>query len=290
MAVTFTQPIVGEVLDFASSVRFTGTAPPSVASVSLVAVDVSPEVPFVSAPVTGGLWAATRKFSAPGTRHIEARGFDANENAVKGAVTPLTFTLHQSQLSGYQPPLAVLPHLDKIAHLLEVADRVSNGFIDSKAVFRLPGGQLVIDSNLDLDSDGSSFSAQDATGQSGTSLRMPGGKPVDANAVPFFVLPLAFAHAHGMNLGDFAAVLYKDKVAFALFADVGPTNKIGEGSIALHRALGHEAIKNGHLIDTDIPRDVITITFPGSGNGHFQDNVTVAQAGKALFEALGGAV
>ena len=41
--------------------------------------------------------------------------------------------------------------------------------------------------------------------------------------------------------------------------------QLGEGSIALHRALGHETIINGKLIDEAIDEGVITIVFPASG-------------------------
>ena len=290
MPVAFSQPVPGEILDFAAAVRFAGVAPAGVASVALIAIDVDPPVAFAVAPVAGGVWAATRKFSGPGVRHIEARGLDGGGAPVAGAVAIVTFTLHVSQLAGYQPPLATLPHLGKITHLLEVSDRVANGFVDSRAVFALPGGQVYIDSNLDLDTDGSRFAAQDATGQNDTSLHTAGGKPVDSETVPYFVLPPAFAHAHGMRLGDLAAVLSRDRIAFAVLADYGPPDKIGEGSIALHRALGHETILRGRLHDSDIPRDVLTVTFPGSGTGHLPTSDTIATNGKALFVALGGVV
>ena len=48
---------------------------------------------------------------------------------------------------------------------------------------------------------------------------------------------------------------------------LGPRHGIGEGSIALHRALGHETIVNGRLRNVGIDRGVITIVFPHSGDG-----------------------
>ncbi|MFL6262904.1 MAG: glycoside hydrolase family 75 protein [Thermoanaerobaculia bacterium] len=160
-----------------------------------------------------------------------------------------------------------------------------------KAIFKLPGGQLYYDSALELDSDGSRFAAQDRTGQSDTSLHQPDGSPVDADTVPFFVLPLGgFRRQFGIELGDIAAVLHRDQVEFAVFADMGPPQGLGEGSIALHRSLGHETIRGGRFHDEGIDRDVITIVFPGSGDGTPQTPERVREVGRKLFQELGGNV
>jgi hypothetical protein len=61
---------------------------------------------------------------------------------------------------------------------------------------------------------------------------------VNAEAVKFIVLPGGLGL--GAKLGDFAVVLRPTTGAYdyAVYADVGPANKIGEGSIALANALG----------------------------------------------------
>jgi len=65
-------------------------------------------------------------------------------------------------------------------------------------------------------------------------------KYVDATKVPYLVLPPAVAKLAKTSLGDFAAVVNLDngKVASAIYADAGNSFKIGEGSIALAKALG----------------------------------------------------
>ena len=60
---------------------------------------------------------------------------------------------------------------------------------------------------------------------------------VDASTICFLVAPPALLRA-GLALGDVAWVTYKGRGAAAIFADVGPSSKIGEGSPALARALG----------------------------------------------------
>ena len=190
----------------------------------------------------------------------------------------------------HQPPAASVGRLGRIVDLLGDATKIDHHFDKGgKASFRLPGGQLYYESLLDLDSDGSRFAAQDATGQSDTTLHQPDGKPVDSDAVPFFVLPGGdFAGQFGIRLGDIAAVIFKDKIEFAVFADRGPRKKLGEGSIALHRSLGHETIRHGKFHDEAIDDGVITVVFPGSGDGTPQTPDEVREIGRRLFTELGG--
>ncbi len=61
---------------------------------------------------------------------------------------------------------------------------------------------------------------------------------VNAEAINFFVLP--GRSALGTKLGDLGVIIRPATGAYdyAIYADVGPANKIGEGSIALASALG----------------------------------------------------
>ncbi|MDT4955577.1 MAG: hypothetical protein QOJ02_3715 [Acidobacteriota bacterium] len=193
-------------------------------------------------------------------------------------------------MNGYHPPTASLGRLGKIADALKTATKINHHFkVGGKAIFKLAGGELYYDSLLDLDTDGSIYAKQDPTGDPDTSMHQPDGSPVDSNAVPYFVLPgKGFFQDFGINLGDVAAVIYKDKVEFAVFADTGPKIKLGEGSIALHRSLGHETIKHGKLLNEAIDENVLTIVFPGSGNGKPQTPDEIRKIGKKRFTDLGG--
>jgi Fungal chitosanase of glycosyl hydrolase group 75 len=190
----------------------------------------------------------------------------------------------------YHPPADSLSRLGAITGRLESATRINHAFRKGgKVIFKLEGGELYYDSLLDLDSDGSRWATQDATGQTDTSLHQPDGGPVDSDAVPFFVLPgRGFYQQFGIRLGDIAAVIYRDKIEFAVFADHGPASKLGEGSIALHRSLGHETIRGGRFHDEAIDANVITIVFPGSGDGTPQTPERIRSTGRQLFTGLGG--
>jgi hypothetical protein len=86
---------------------------------------------------------------------------------------------------------------------------------------------------------------------------------VDSSKIPYIVLP--GNHSAGAKLGDFAVVFnHKNgKIANAIYADIGPSSKIGEGSIALAKALDiPSSPRTG-----GVANDVMYIVFPGSGNG-----------------------
>src|SRR5260221_12936387 len=105
-------------------------------------------------------------------------------------------------MSEYHRPAASLSRLGGIADTLKRSAKIDHVLRKGgKALFKLPGGELYYDSLLDLDTDGSRFSVQDRTGQSDTSLHQPDGKPVDSDAVPFFVLPGGFQPQFGISLG-----------------------------------------------------------------------------------------
>ena len=79
--------------------------------------------------------------------------------------------------------------------------------------------------------------------------------------------------------------LENGKTAAAIVADESAPNvRVGEGSMALAKALG---------VDSD-PRvggkdhDIAYIVFPGSGNGRPKEFEEIAANSKRLFEAWGG--
>ena len=74
-----------------------------------------------------------------------------------------------------------------------------------------------------------------------TTLRYADGDgSVNAGAVPYVVLPKGQFKEHGVKVGDLALVRNTENGALtvAVFGDVGPKHKRGEGSMALARELG----------------------------------------------------
>lgn len=108
---------------------------------------------------------------------------------------------------------------------------------------------------------------------------------VDASTVPYVVL-----HPKALNfarLGDFATVvnLQNGRISAAIVADVSAPNlPIGEGSIALARALGIDA--NPRTGGKD--GDVAYLVYPHSGNRRPRELADIVVSAKRLFDAWGG--
>jgi hypothetical protein len=207
----------------------------------------------------------------------------------------------------YVPPALSRPLLGTIP--LDRATTVNERFLGGKKILKLPGGALYVDADMDIDADGSprARALDPCCGQKNTAFSFPGQRGqamfVNAEVVPYIVLPGnnrrardRFFRRMGFEVGDIAAVIFRDKVEFALFADVGPVDKIGEGSIALAQALGHDPFitrRGRRIVGRSIPRDVIYIVFPRSRiEGLTPQNVVgkVQEKGRQLFEALGGRI
>jgi hypothetical protein len=107
---------------------------------------------------------------------------------------------------------------------------------------------------------------------------------VNAEAVNFIVLPGRLGL--GAKLGDFAVVIRPATAAYdyAVYADVGPANKIGEGSIALAAALGiPSSPKTG-----GVGHGIVYIVFPGSAQGWPHSQPEIDQNAAGLFSSWGG--
>ena len=132
---------------------------------------------------------------------------------------------------------------------------------------------------------------------------------VDSSTIPYFVLPRNFKSlapgADAMRKGDLGAVIYESdfmagasvsQLVYAIYGDVGPThtpekNHLGEGSIALAKALGHNPLVNrrGHLRALrSITTELVYILFPGSGTGKHLSADEIDQRGQAALEERGG--
>ena len=109
---------------------------------------------------------------------------------------------------------------------------------------------------------------------------------VNSEVIPYVVLPPALVGNGKAKLGDLAVVINKKKgkSTFAIFADIGPKTKLGEGSIALAAAL--EVKKNPKTGGPVV--DLIYIVFPGSGNGKPRSLDEINGNGQASFAEFGG--
>jgi len=171
------------------------------------------------------------------------------------------------------------------------ANSVSWGYRGARATFMLPGGAFYYESKLDTDCDGApSCPSIDSSGQTRTSWSWR-GSPIDALKTNYFVLPGNIRSRLGttrLGLGDIAAVVYNGRLEFAVYADSGPTSKIGEGSVRLAQSLGFNPYGRNGRICCGITSGVVTIVFPGSRGSYSSpyDRDSVRQAGMARLNAL----
>src|SRR5258707_15645529 len=109
---------------------------------------------------------------------------------------------------------------------------------------------------------------------------------VDASKIPFIVLPGAMAREIGARPGDFAVAFNqrKGQSSFAIFGDAGPSDRIGEGSVALAENLGIRSdARNGGA-----RRGILFLVFPGSGNGSPRSIEEINSEAAKLLQAWGG--
>jgi hypothetical protein len=105
--------------------------------------------------------------------------------------------------------------------------------------------------------------------------------------VPFFVLPSKPKFSDEQKLGDLAMTFNtaNGKQTWAIYADIGPSNQIGEGSMKLNKDLGlSDSPKTGGTEQETIAM----IYFPGSAIGWPHSNDELEAKAKELFNAWGG--
>jgi len=136
-----------------------------------------------------------------------------------------------------------------------------NGYDNKNAptVEVLDNGHILIISDADTDSDGSPDVKiiDRKVGNLQTSLSSENGWKgkgnfVDAQIIPYFVLPGNWFEVTGIfiSLGDIARLSYKDAFIYAIYADTGPNEIIGETSISAVESLGVNPWgKNGEIVN-----------------------------------------
>lgn len=108
---------------------------------------------------------------------------------------------------------------------------------------------------------------------------------VNSDSIPYIVLPNNKSVLALVHKGDFAYVknIRNGKTSAAIFADVGPKDKIGEGSMKLAENLGiNSNPRTGGIADS-----VQYFVFPGSGNGKPRSYAEIDSLGRIFFNANG---
>lgn len=140
------------------------------------------------------------------------------------------------------------------------------------------------------------FVSTTALHQPGASVQTPQAQ-LDSNTVPFAVIPGSWQTSKkpGPQLGD-VGVAYRrstGQTAFFVIGDTGPRNKLGEGSIALHQALGNDPFVMRFGVRRARQgirgRDVVYLLFPKTAQpGQHLDETSILRMAEAPLEKFGG--
>lgn len=124
-------------------------------------------------------------------------------------------------------------------------------------------------SGMSIDCDGQPGSLCNKTTdpyfQPNTSYNQSDGKPLNAETLPFIVVPLASsiwnAGNSGVKGGMLCTIVYKEKYVHAVVGDQGPTDRIGEASYAAAKALGIPASPTSGGVGSGVTYIVYTDTI-----------------------------
>jgi hypothetical protein len=140
------------------------------------------------------------------------------------------------------------------------------------------------------------FVSTTALHQPGENLRTPQAQ-LDSNNVNFAVIPGTWQRSGkpGPKLGDFGVAYRRSngKSAFFVIGDTGPKNKLGEGSVALHQALGNDPFMDRFGVRRARKgiggRDVVYLLFPSSAQpGQKFDTVNIDRLAGEQLKKFGG--
>ena len=112
-------------------------------------------------------------------------------------------------------------------------------------------------------------------------------KYVNAGKVPYIVLPSSPKFSPKQKLGDLAMCFntQNGKKSWAIYADVGPKNAIGEGSMHLSEMLGLSVSPKTGGTQKEI---IATVFWPGSSIGWPKLHIELAATAEKLFMEWGG--
>ena len=121
-----------------------------------------------------------------------------------------------------------------------------------------------------------------------TAFQQSDGRYLDAERLPFIVVPMASSiwnyRDHGIRGGSVAAVIYKDRVQYAVVGDTGPHDIIGEASYASAAALGINPDPHGG----GTASGVTYIVFKNSKVSPIENHAAAVETGERLAKQFVG--
>ncbi|WP_426511904.1 ricin-type beta-trefoil lectin domain protein [Dactylosporangium sp. McL0621] len=215
--------------------------------------------------------------------------------ALAAVVLSFTATTAYALAQTSKAALAAGPSASQLLARTQTCNQVSNGKYATDdggaatVAICKSGSAYFWSADMDIDCDGIGTShcnaSTDPWYQAQTSFSTSNGSYFTSDVTRYYVVPLPSSRfdygASGIRPGAVAAVVYNNQVAYAVFADEGPDNIIGEGSYALATALGIDP--NPATGGTAGP--VTFIVFPSSVPSPVESNSAIDSTGASAANA-----
>ncbi|MFD6919285.1 glycoside hydrolase family 75 protein [Streptomyces sp. NPDC059944] len=148
------------------------------------------------------------------------------------------------------------------------------------------GSAVFWKADMDIDCDGRPGSLcnsrTDPLFSDATAFQQSDGRYLSAETLPYIVVPAPSSiwnhRDQGIGAGSVAAVIYRDRVQYAVVGDTGPSDIIGEASYATAEALGIRPDPRGG----GTPSGVTYIVFKNSRVSPIEDHAAAVAAGERL--------
>ncbi|MFE4698896.1 glycoside hydrolase family 75 protein [Streptomyces sp. NPDC056738] len=153
-------------------------------------------------------------------------------------------------------------------------------------------GAVFWTADMDIDCDGRAGprcnSRTDPLFSESTAFTQSDGRYLSAETLPYIVVPAPSDiwnfRDHGIGPGSVAAVLYRDRVQYAVVGDTGPQDIIGEASYATAAGLGIRPDPRGG----GTPSGVTYLVFKNARVSPIEDHAAAVATGERLARALLG--
>ncbi|MGW3662994.1 glycoside hydrolase family 75 protein [Streptomyces sp. NPDC005141] len=147
-------------------------------------------------------------------------------------------------------------------------------------------GAVYWKADMDIDCDGRPGplcnSRTDPLFSDATAFQQSDGRYLSAETLPYIVVPASSGiwnfRDHGIGAGSVAAVIYQDRVQYAVVGDTGPQDIIGEASYATAEVLGIRPDPRGG----GTPSGVTYIVFKNSRVSPIEDHAAAVATGERL--------
>lgn len=196
--------------------------------------------------------------------------------------------------STYVPTAADLLALTASCKVASTAKySTDSGSTPTVDICSLPGAYFW-KADMDIDCDGKTTtvcnSSTDPAFQPQTSFTDSKGGWLDASTLPYVVIPLPSSRfsytSAGIQPGAVVAVIYGSKVVYGVFGDEGPSDIIGESSVAMANALGIPSNPASGGVDSGVT--YIVFTGASAVPAKLEDHAAATTLGESLAAKLLG--